>query len=53
MDGYKKQIEIELTINSDVEKQDGKSRITLLEKLSYLVFTLNVGTCTLFSTLSN
>lgn len=53
MDGYRKQIEIELTINSDVEKQDGKSRITLLEKLSYLVFTLNVGTCTLFSTLSN
>lgn len=53
MDGYRKQIEIELTINSDVEKQDDKSRVTLLEKLSYMVFTLNVGTCTLFSTLSN
>lgn len=53
MDGYRKQIEIELTINSDVEKQDDKSRVTLLEKLSYMIFTLNVGTCTLFSTLSN
>lgn len=31
MDGYKKQIEIELTINSDVEKQNDKSRMIKAE----------------------
>lgn len=52
MDGYKKLLESELNVYADRDKQSGIHRFNLLDKLRYMTFLLNTGTCTLLVTLS-
>lgn len=51
MDGYKKLLEYELNVYADRDKQSSIHQFNLLDKLRYMTFLLNTGTCTLLVTL--
>lgn len=52
MDGYKKQVESELKVCMDMDKQYRANKFALLEKLRYMTFVLNTSTCTLLVALN-